>query len=60
MVITEPAVPSGQPLGLGSKLYASNMQHVLSKDAEFFSSIAKSIKPKKSAASRALRKGLQV
>ena len=36
MVITESAVPSAQLLGVGSKLYLSNMQHVLSKDDFFF------------------------
>ena len=29
MVTSEPAVPSAQLLGLGSKLYHSNMQHML-------------------------------
>ena len=32
MVITEPAIPSEQLLGLGSKLYPSNMQRMLNKD----------------------------
>ena len=32
MVITEPAVPSAQLLGLDSKLYPSNMQRMLNKD----------------------------
>ena len=31
MVITEPAVPSTRLVGLGSKLYPSNMQHMLNK-----------------------------
>ena len=60
MVITESAVPSAQLLGIGSKLYASNMQHMLSKDAESFSSMPKSIKQKKGSFGRALREGLQV
>ena len=32
MSITEPAVPSARLLGLGSKLYPSNMQRMLNKD----------------------------
>ena len=33
MVLTEPTVPSAQPLGLGSKLYPyGNKQHMLNKD----------------------------
>ena len=32
MIITEPAVPTARLLGLGSKLYPSNMQHMLNKD----------------------------
>ena len=31
MVITEPAVPSARVVGLGSKLYPSNMQRMLTK-----------------------------
>ena len=36
IVITEPAVPSAQLLGLGSKLYPSNMQRMLNKDLTRF------------------------
>jgi len=36
MVITEPAVPSTQLLGLGSKLYPSNMLCMLNKDLTRF------------------------
>ena len=36
IVITEPAVPSGQLLGLCSKLYPSNMQRMLNKDLTRF------------------------
>ena len=32
MVITEPAVASKRLLGLGSKLYPSNLQRMLNKD----------------------------
>ena len=32
MVITKPAVPRARLLGLGSKLYPSNMQRILNKD----------------------------
>ena len=60
MVITESAVPSAQLFGVGSKLYPSNMQHVLSKDAESFSSMPKSIKQKKGSVGRALREGPQI
>ena len=51
MIITEPAVPTARLLGLGSKLYPSNMQHMLNKDfSRFFldfSSTSKSRKWKK-------------
>ena len=36
MVITDPAVPSARLLGLGSKLYPSNMQRMLNKDLTRF------------------------
>ena len=36
MVITEPAVPSARALGLGSRLYPSNMQRMLNKDLTQF------------------------
>ena len=36
MVTSEPAVTSAQLLGLGSKLYHSNMQHMLNKDITRF------------------------
>ena len=36
MIITEPAVPSTQLLGLGSKLYPSNMLCMLNKDLTRF------------------------
>ena len=36
MVITEPAVPSARVVGLGSKLYPSNMQRMLNKDLTQF------------------------
>ena len=36
MIITEPAVPTARLLGLGSKLYPSNMQHMLNKDFSRF------------------------
>ena len=39
MIITEPAVPTARLLGLGSKLYPSNMQHMLKKDFSRFFSI---------------------
>ena len=34
--MTEPIVPHGQLLGLGSKLYDSNMQRMLNKDLTQF------------------------
>ena len=39
MIITEPAVPTARLLSLGSKLYPSNMQHMLNKDFSRFFSI---------------------
>ena len=36
MIITEPAVPSARVVGLGSKLYPSNMQRMLNKDLTQF------------------------
>ena len=36
MFITEPAEPSAQILGLGSKLYPSNMPRMLNKDVTRF------------------------
>ena len=32
MIVTEPAVPSTRPLGLGLKLYPSNMQRMRNED----------------------------
>ena len=58
MVITEPAVASAQLLGLGSKLYPSNMLRMLNKDLTRFmqslnfSSTLKSSKRKKDSAGR--------
>ena len=40
MIVTEPAVPSEHLLGLGSKLYPSNKQHILNKD---FTRVMKSL-----------------
>ena len=42
MVITEPAVASTWLLGLGSKLYPSNMQRILKKDlTQFMESLSR-------------------
>ena len=56
MVITEPAVPSARLLGLGSKLYPSNMKRMVNKDftrfKQSFSRTANSSKRKKDCAGR--------
>ena len=36
MVKAEPSVPSSRLLGLGSKLYPSNMRRMLNKDVTLF------------------------
>ena len=43
MVITEPAVPSARLLGLGSKLYPSNMTRMLNKDLSWSSLIDQAV-----------------
>ena len=56
MVITEPVEPSARLLGLGSEMYPSNMQRMLSKDQIRFrqslSRVHQSRKPKKDCAGR--------
>ena len=56
MVITEPVEPSARLLGLGSEMYPSNMQGMLSKDQiRFRKSLSRghqSSKPKKDCAGR--------
>ena len=48
MIITEPAVPTARLLGLGSKLYPSNMQHMPNKDfSRFFESLSSTSKSRK-------------
>ena len=41
MVTAEPSVPSSRLLGLGSKLYPSNMQRMLNKHLSVFLEYAK-------------------
>ena len=50
MVITEPAVASARLLGLGSKLYPSNIPRVLNKDLTRFMPSLSRVRQKKGSA----------
>ena len=60
MVITEPAVPSARLLGLGSRLYPSNMQRMLNKDLTQFKQSLSRVRQNLESERKALLVGLSV
>ena len=57
MVITEPAVASTRLLGLGSKLYPSNMQRILKKDLTQFTESLSRVRQSQASQRKALLAG---
>ena len=57
MVITEPAVASTRLLGLGSKLYPSNMQRILKKDLTQFTESLSRVRQNQASQRKALLAG---
>ena len=60
MIITEPAVPSAQLLGLGSRQYPSNMQRMLKKDLTQFKQSLSRVRQNLESERKALLAGLSV